>query len=128
MIGTGNEAREKTTLVLGASLKPHRFSYKALKSLVDHGIPVLAVGLREGVVEGIKIEKPFPEFTGIHTVTLYVGPAHQPFYYDFIRKIKPSRIIFNPGTENEEFKKEMRDNGVEIVENCTLVMLAHGTY
>jgi predicted CoA-binding protein len=119
---------EKITLVIGGSTRPQRYSYRAIESLVSHNIPVYAVGLTEGEVEGVRIEKPFPMLPRIHTITMYVSPANQPFYYDFIRQIKPTRIIFNPGTENESFMREMKESGVEIVIGCTLIMLSVGTY
>ncbi len=37
-------------------------------------------------------------------------------------------MIFNPGTENEEFMKKLEKGGVEVLEACTLVMLGTGQY
>ena len=120
--------QQKKTLVLGASLKPHRFSYKAILTLTCHGYPVAAVGLREGRIGEVDIRKPFPELTDIHTVTLYVGPVHQSFYKDYILGLHPARVIFNPGTENPEFESLLDENGIEVVEKCMLVMLSKGEY
>ena len=64
-----------------------------------------------------------PEIADIHTVTLYVGPANQPQYYDYILRINPQRVIFNPGTENTEFMTILQDKGIETEEACTLVLL-----
>jgi hypothetical protein len=119
---------QKTTLVLGASAKPNRFSNIAIRNLLLHHHPVIAVGLREGEVEGIKIRKPFPEVHDIHTITLYIGPKNQPGYYFYILGIHPQRVIFNPGTENESFEKTLADRGIEVVRGCTLIMLSDGTY
>lgn len=119
---------EKRTLVIGASPNPERFSNRAINALVSRCFPVVAVGLREGIVRGVTIQKPFPELENIHTVTLYVGPLHQPFYYNFVIQLEPQRVIFNPGTENPDFEFLLREKGIEIVWDCTLVMLANGTY
>jgi uncharacterized protein len=119
---------DKTTLVIGGSLKPYRYSNKAIRKLVDNNIPVRAIGLREGFVEGVRIEKPFPEAMSVHTVTLYIGPQNQPFYREYILNLQPSRVIFNPGTENEEFESELKNRGIEVVRDCTLVMLSHGIF
>jgi predicted CoA-binding protein len=119
---------QKKTLVLGASLKPHRFSYKAVIKLQNHQVPVVAVGLREGAIGDVKIVKPFPVYAEIHTITLYIGPKNQPLYYDYILKINPSRVIFNPGTENPELEKLLNSKGIEVVENCMLVMLSKGEF
>jgi uncharacterized protein len=119
---------KKLTLVLGASPNPERFSYAAIFKLVKNEMPVVAVGLREGDIRGVPIQKPFPAFEGIDTITLYVGPKNLAVYYDYILGLKPRRVIFNPGTENEEFEKRLTESGVEVVRDCTLVMLNRGTY
>ncbi|MFN8254644.1 MAG: CoA-binding protein [Bacteroidales bacterium] len=119
---------KKTTLVIGASTKPERFSFKAIRLLRKYNIPVVAIGLREGDVEDVKILKGKPELKDIHTVTMYIGPQNQPDYYEYILNLNPERIIFNPGTENELFKKMINSKGVKTIENCTLVMLNSGTY
>ena len=62
-------------------------------------------------------------FNDIHTVTLYINPRIQKEYYDYIVSLKPKRIIFNPGTENEEFEAIARKNNIEAIEACTLVLL-----
>jgi len=58
----------KKTLVLGASLKPERYSNIATKRLTKHGHEVALVGLREGQVEGIDIQNGTPEVEGLITI------------------------------------------------------------
>jgi predicted CoA-binding protein len=116
------------TLIIGASLKPERFSHLAIKELVFRKFPVVAMGLREGTVAGITIEKPMHPFEGIHTVTLYIGERNQAPYYDYILNMKPERVIFNPGTENPEFENQLAAAGIGVVRGCTLVMLSNGAY
>jgi len=120
--------QDKKTLVIGASPKPERFSYSAVKKLIASDIPVIAVGLREGDISGVRIQKLFPEVSDIHTVSLYVSPKNQPVYSDYILKIKPKRVIFNPGTENAEFENILMKEGIQVVRGCTLIMLGNGTY
>jgi len=120
--------KNKKTLVIGGSVNPERFSNKAIRKLLQYGFPVVSIGLREGEVDGVKIETGRPEYKGIHTVTLYIGKAKQPDYYDYLIGLKPDRIIFNPGTENNEFKKLAEKNGIETIEFCTLIMLSDGSY
>ena len=120
---------KKKTLVVGASTKPERYSNKAIRLLVKHGHPVTAVGLRTGEVAGVPISKEFPRDGAIHTVTLYLGPARQDDeVIEKILALKPKRIIFNPGTENESFRQRAAASGIETVENCTLVMLNSGVF
>ena len=75
---------------------------RAIRSLRNHEHPVLALAKREGQVGDVKIQTKFPT-EEIDTVTLYVGPMHQPEYYEKVLALKPNRVIFNPGTENPEF-------------------------
>ena len=119
---------QKTTAVFGSSVKPMRFSFKAINKLRQNGHPVYALGLREGKVADVDIQTGKPALTDVHTVTMYLGPQNQPEYYDYIKSLKPQRVIFNPGTENPEFAELLRDEGVEVVEYCTLVLLDMGQY
>ncbi len=118
----------KKTLVLGASPNPVRFSYKAVKSLQRHDIPVIPVGIRKGEIGGIEIIKDRPEIDDIHTITMYIGPARQKDYYSWLLSLHPKRIIFNPGTANTEFMKMAEIEGIEVLEDCTLIMLNSGNY
>lgn len=119
---------DKKTMVIGASPNKERFSNRAVRSLVSHSVPVVAVGLRKGEIDGVQIIRPFPEEDHIHTVTLYIGPSHQPDYYKYIIGMAPKRVIFNPGTENVFFQKMLNEAGIETVLGCTLVMLANEEY
>lgn len=118
----------KRTLVIGASPNPMRFSYKMVKSLLRHDYEAVAVGIRQGEIGDIKIQTGKPKLHKIHTVSLYIGPKRQPEYYDYILSLKPKRIIFNPGTINKEFMKMAEKKGIEVVEDCALVMVASGNY
>ena len=118
----------KKTLVLGASENPQRYSYLAVQQLVSHDHPVLAIGKKEGVVKGVKISTTKDAHNDVDTVTLYLNPAHQKQYYDYILSLNPKRIIFNPGTENRELASLARNNGIETLQACTLVMLSTGQY
>lgn len=118
----------KKTLVLGASTNPSRYSYSAVQRLHHFDHEVVAVGNREGEIDGIKIQtEPLP-LEGIDTVTLYLNAMNQQPYYDYILSLKPKRIIFNPGTENPELVQLARENSIEVEIGCTLVMLSIGNY
>jgi predicted CoA-binding protein len=119
---------EKKTLVLGASTNPERYSNMAVRKLRYAGIPVVAVGLREGEVCGVMVEKPFPKFEGIHTITVYIGPKNLLPFYDYILNLKPLRVIFNPGTETPELEDKLVEAGIEVVHGCTLLMVSHERY
>lgn len=116
------------TLVIGASENPSRYSYIAAHRLTSHGHHIAAIGRRKGSVAGATIETEHKEYSDIDTVTLYLNPSHQKEYYDYILSLKPRRVIFNPGTENDELEDLLRDKGIEVKEACTLVMLSTGQY
>ncbi len=116
------------TLVIGASLKPNRYSNRAVTSLVDNGIDTVAFGLKAGYIKGVKVETNLDNFTNIDTISLYLGKDNQVQYYDAILKIKPRRILFNPGTENPEFYKTLKTNNIAYEEACTLVLLSTKQY
>ncbi len=118
----------KVTLVLGASLKEYRYSNLCIRTLVSAHIPVEAIGLREGNISNIKVHSFIPELEDIHTVTLYLGPENQKSYYDYILKLNPVRVIFNPGTENIEFQEILKNAGIEVIEDCTIMMVEGGRF
>ena len=118
----------KKTLVLGASLKSNRYSNYAIQRLVDNNIDVVAFGLKNGEISGVKIDTELFNYETIHTVTLYLNPNRQKDYYDYVVSLKPKRVIFNPGTENPEFYKILKDNDIFFEAACTLVLLSTNQY
>jgi len=118
----------KTTLILGASTNPSRYAYIAAHHLVKYGYTIINVGNKSGIVAGVEIEKAIIIHQNIDTITLYVGPIHQPQLYPYIIESKPRRIIFNPGTENMELEKLAQQNGIETLRACTLVLLSTKQY
>jgi predicted CoA-binding protein len=95
---------------------------------VSRGHTIVNVGLKKGEVAGVPIEKPETIHHDIDTLTLYVGPQHQPELYNYILDTHPKRIIFNPGTENSELRRMANEKGIETEYACTLVLLSIGDY
>ena len=120
--------KKKKTLILGSSDNPTRYSFLALQRLKGAGHPVEGIGKKDMIVDGIAITKKKKDFKNIDTVTLYLNPAHQPEYYDYIFSLHPNRIIFNPGTENPELKRLAAENDIQTLEACTLVLLSTGQF
>ena len=118
----------KKTLVLGASDNSSRYSYLAIQRLRSKGHDVIGIGKHTGTVEDVKIETTKQPIEELDTVTLYLNPLHQKEYYDYILSLKPKRIIFNPGAENEELKQLALQNNIQPMEACTLVLLSTGQY
>ena len=116
------------TLVLGASENPGRYSNMAILKLLSKKQEVVAIGKKTGKVRDVEIHNQPVETDDIDTITLYLNPDHQKPYYDYIVSLKPRRIIFNPGTENEELERIAAKEGIDVLEACTLVMLGTGQY
>jgi predicted CoA-binding protein len=119
---------KKKTLVLGASDNPSRYSYLAIHRLKNQGHPIVAIGRKHTMVAGIPVETEKKMFDNIHTITLYLNPAHQKEYYDYMFSLNPQRIIFNPGAENDELSDLAKKKGIHVQDACTLVLLSTGQY
>lgn len=119
---------KKKTLVLGASDNPSRYSYLAINRLRNFGHPVIAIGKKKTQIADISVSNQEIPDKDVDTVTLYLNPVHQKQYYDYIFSLKPRRIIFNPGAENEELFQLAKEKGVLPLEACTLVLLNTGQY
>lgn len=114
----------KHTLVIGASENPDRYANKAVRSLLQHGKAVIAYGNEAGNINGVPVEAVWNPEWQVDTVTLYINPLVQEKYYQKIIDLKPRRVIFNPGTENEEFMEQLKANGIFPEVACTLVLLS----
>jgi len=120
----------KKTVIIGATTNSSRYAYIAAGMLTEYKHEIVPIGIKKGAVYGRQILpiNDRPEVKDVDTVTLYIGPQHQPEHYEYILSLKPKRIIFNPGTENEEFEKLIEEAGSEALEACTLVLLRSGQY
>jgi predicted CoA-binding protein len=115
-------------VVLGAAEKPEKYSCKAVKSLDRDGFDVVAVGFKPGYIKDIEILTGTPEIEDVDTVLLYMGEKKQQEFYDYIIGLNPRRVIFNPGAENPEFQDMLKENGIEVLKDCALVMINTGSF
>jgi predicted CoA-binding protein len=119
----------QTVAVLGASGNPERYSYLALKLLQEKGHRVFPVNPALGDLEGLAVAKSLQDLVEpVDTLTIYVGAARLPAMADEIVRLKPGRVIFNPGTESPELQSKLDAAGIPWVEACTLVMLRSGQF
>ena len=119
-----------TVVILGASNKPDRYSYKAFKMLQSHGHAVLLVHPILKDIDGVKVFNDVHELQNetIDAVTLYLAPANSAKYEDFIIQAKPKFVIFNPGTESSGMQARLSASGIEVRKACTLVLLQTGQF
>lgn len=117
------------TLLLGASTNTNRIAYRALNLLHAHGIPVYAVGRTPGQVGSIPIYTSLDGLKApVDTLTLYLNPSNQREWYDAILRVRPRRILFNPGSENPELEALAQGVGIVTERACTLVLLSTDRY
>lgn len=117
-----------TTLVLGASINPERYSYRAVEALQKRGYKVVAMGIKEGTIGTVPIVLPLTKLLSIHTISLYLSPKRHKDYLGLITQLKPQRVIFNPGTENPLFASELTRRNIAWENACTLVLLSTNQY
>lgn len=116
------------SLVIGASEKQSRYSYKAIHALLENNYDVIALGKQKGEVNGVKIRTEISEDEDIDTATLYINPEIQKLYYNFLIELQPRRVIFNPGTENPELQNLLNEVGIITLNACTLILLGADQY
>jgi len=118
----------KKTIVTGASKKRHRYSNIATERLLEYDHEVVPIGLRPDRIHRLQIMPYGTPVENVHTITMYLGAKNQKEHYDYFLSLKPKRIIFNPGAENDELADLAEEHDIEVVEACTLVMLSTGQY
>lgn len=118
-------------LIVGASPKPERYAYMALKQLLEAGHdPVLFnPSPAHSMIEGLPVQHSLGTIQGsVDTITLYVGSSRVGALIPELLAIRPRRIIANPGTENQQLAQAARDAGIEYMEACTLILLRTGQF
>lgn len=120
--------KSKKTMVLGASENPDRASYQAILKLAANGHEILAIGNKEGQIGNSNILRGKPIMGSIDTITLYINSERQKNFYSYILSLHPRRLLFNPGTENDELAVIAKAHGIQTEESCTLVLLGTGQY
>jgi uncharacterized protein len=120
----------KKTVIIGATTDRSRYAYLAASMLSSYHHEIVPIGIKKGELFGVQILNIFdkPTIEDVDTVTLYIGPQRQTQWYDYIVGLKPKRIIFNPGTENDTLEQLADEKGIEVIHGCTLVMLRSNQY
>ncbi len=120
----------KKTVIIGSNRSSWKYPQQAAEMLKDAGLEFVPIGVVNGEVFGKEILNIYesPQVDNVHTITLYINPSKQKQWFEYMFSLKPKRIIFNPGTENQEFKNLAESKGIECLYACTLVMLSIGDF
>jgi predicted CoA-binding protein len=117
-------------VIIGASNKPDRYSYKAFKMLKEYGHTPIPVHPVLTTIDDCSVVASLGSIDAstVDTITLYVNPEILKNYIDEIIRIKPSRVIMNPGTESDDAEQQFLQNGIKVLRACTLVLLRTGQF
>jgi predicted CoA-binding protein len=111
-------------VILGASPKQERYSNMAQRLLMEIGCAVIPVNPGQSQIEGITVIRHLSAVQGpIDTVTMYVNPEISEKLKDELIRLKPRRVIFNPGTESQPLATTLREHDIVVIEACTLVLI-----
>jgi uncharacterized protein len=121
--------QDQTVVVLGASPKPTRYSYQAVKLLEHHGYNVIPVHPKVSRIDRVPTVNDLRRIQGpVHTLALYVGPARSKAMIDDILDLAPRRVILNPGTESRDLELALKNARIPHEHACTLVLLRTGQF
>lgn len=122
-------ASNENVVVLGASPDKDRYSNKAMHLLHAHGHRTILVSPLYTEIEGAPVLKELAAVKEpVDTLTLYLSPKRLLPLIDDIVRLRPKRVIFNPGTETPELQDALTKAGIGWEEACTLVLLRSGQY
>lgn len=116
----------RTIVIVGASDKPERTSNQLIRRLQKRGgfhvIPVNPV-LQE--IEGLPVIASLSKVpAGSDVVSLYVGAKISDGLEAELERLKPGKVIFNPGAENPGLQEKLLQHGIDGEEACSLVLLS----
>jgi hypothetical protein len=115
--------------VLGASARRDSYANMALRRLHDGGHEVVPINPNVDSIDGLEVLDSLDEVSGrVDTLTMYVSASISAFLIDEIVRLKPGRVIFNPGSENAELGAALQREGIAFEHACTLVLLRSGQF
>ena len=119
----------EAVVILGASPKQDRYSFRAFEMLREYGHHPIPVNPTYREIFGERCYPSIKKVTEkIDTVTVYLAKRRSDSLIDEVISAKPRRIIMNPGAENPDLVRRAEAAGIEVVEGCTLVMLRSGRF
>lgn len=119
----------QTVAILGASTDTSRYASRAQRLLTEKGHRVIPVTARAAQVDGVGAVHSLADIDApVDTVTVYLRPSISARYLEQLLALRPRRVIFNPGAENPALATALRAQGIDCLEECTLVMLRSGRF
>jgi predicted CoA-binding protein len=117
-------SQKQRVVVVGASANPERYSNRAVRLLVQHGHEVVPVNPGEASIEGLPVVSELAKLRApVDTMTFYISAKKSLALAESIVKLRPKRVIFNPGAENPALQATLETEGIHTENACTLVLL-----
>ncbi len=118
-----------SVLIIGASGKKERYSHKAMTLLQEQGYKVLLFHPKVKTILGQRVINSWDEkIPPVETITVYVNPTILAKMKKAVASLNPRRIIFNPGTQDDDLIAYFQARNIQTVKACTLVMLKTGVF
>jgi predicted CoA-binding protein len=120
----------KTVVILGASDKPGRISNLLLSRLQYHDdYEPIPVHPALASISGLPV---FPNLSAVPShpdiLTLYVSAERSDSLEADIVRLKPTKVIFNPGAENPRLEMRLNEAGIATENACSLVLLSQNEF
>ena len=113
---------EQTIAILGASTDRSKFGNIAVRAYVDQGWTVYPVNPKADEVEGLKAFAAVDDVPGpVDRVSVYLPPTVLLSLLDEIAAHSPGEVWLNPGTESDEVLSRAREQGLNVVQACSIV-------
>ncbi len=119
----------KTVVMLGASDNPDRYSNKAFRILREKNHDVVPVNPSLDTLEGVRVAHSLSEAPrNPNVLTVYVNAIRSTELSSDILALAPRTVIFNPGAENSELDRRLREVGIKTLNACSVVLLTTGRF
>ena len=113
--------------IVGASPKPERYSHHAVLRYLSRGWTVWPVHPSAQPIAGLTTYASLRELPGTpDIVCMYINPQAGLEMLDDIVAARPRLLWLNPGADGEPLFSAAKARGIQVIEACTLIVLAQG--
>jgi uncharacterized protein len=113
-----------TVAILGASADRSKFGNKAVRAFLDRGFTVYPVNPKGGAVEGLAVVKSLAEIPAdvkLDRISVYLPPLVGLKMVSEIAARGCGELWLNPGSESEELVAAAEQQGLNVIQACSIV-------